>query len=374
MADKTTVSTGPTGRLESIDALRGFDMFWIIGGDVALKAWAKWAGWPSPALVGQQLEHVQWEGFRFYDLIFPLFLFLVGVVIPFSQERQREQGASRWEMHWRILRRTLLLFALGLLTNRILQFDWENLRVAGVLQRIAICYGIAAVIVLNSNRRGQVLVVAAILLGYWALLALVPAPGSAAGDYSIEGNLAGYVDRHYLPGKIMKEYYGYGDNEGLLSTFPAVATTLLGVLAGHWLRSGRAPTTRLLGLTLAGIGCLLVGTAWGTVFPVIKNLWTSSYVLVAGGWSLLLLAVFHGIIDILGWRRWAFFFTVIGANAILIYVVPRFVDFQKIATFFLGGVIRHTGSFGPVVLAIGVLAAEWLLLLYLYRRRLFLRV
>jgi predicted acyltransferase len=372
--DQKSSAPSPIGRLESIDALRGFDMFWIIGGDVALKAWAHWAGWPPPDLVETQLEHVPWEGFRFYDLIFPLFLFLVGVVIPFSHGRMQERGTSRAAMHWRILRRTLLLFALGLLTNRILQFDWENLRVAGVLQRIAICYGIAALIVLHTSRRGQVIIVAAILLGYWALLALVPAPGSTAGDYSIEGNLAGYVDRHYLPGKIMKEYYGYGDNEGLLSTIPAVATTLLGVLAGHWLRSGRGPTARLLGLTLAGIGCLIIGTAWGTVFPIIKNLWTSSYVLVAGGWSLLLLAAFHGIIDILGWRRWAFFFTVIGANAILIYVVPRFIDFEKIARFFLGGVIRHTGSFGPVVLALGVLAAEWLLLLYLYRRRLFLRV
>ena len=372
--DQKLSAPSPTGRLESIDALRGFDMFWIIGGDVALKAWAHWAGWPSPDLVETQLKHVPWEGFRFYDLIFPLFLFLVGVVIPFSHGRMQERGASRAAMHWRILRRTLLLFALGLLTNRILQFDWENLRIAGVLQRIAICYGIAALIVMHTSRRGQVVVVTALLLGYWALLALVPVPGSAAGDYSIEGNLAGYVDRHYLPGKIMKEYYGYGDNEGLLSTIPAVATTLLGVLAGHWLRSGRGPAARLLGLALAGIGCLLVGTAWGTAFPVIKNLWTSSYVLVAGGWSLLLLAAFHGIIDILGWRRWAFFFTVIGANAILIYVVPRFIDFEQIAQFFLGGVIRHTGSFGPVVLALGVLAAEWLLLLYLYRRRLFLRV
>jgi predicted acyltransferase len=249
-----------------------------------------------------------------------------------------------------------------------------NLRVAGVLQRIAVCYGVAALVALHTGWRGQALTAAAILLGYWALLALVPAPGSAAGDYSAEGNLAGYVDRHYLPGKILKPYYGYGDNEGLLSTIPAVATALLGALAGQWLRSGRSPAVRLLGLTLAGAACLLVGTAWGTVFPVIKNLWTSSFVLVAGGWSLLLLAAFHGVIDVLGFRRWAFAFAVIGANAITIYVVPRFVDFHKVADFFLGGAARHAGSFGPVLLAAGVLAAEWLFLLYLYRRGLFLRV
>src|SRR5262245_49946270 len=180
-----TNRAAPAGRLESIDALRGFDMFWIIGGDVALKAWAHWAGWPPPTLVEQQLEHAAWDGFRFYDLIFPLFLFLVGVVIPFSHARQRERGATPADMHRRILRRTVLLFALGLLCNGILQFDWSNLRIAGVLQRIAVCYGLAALAVLHTGVRGQAVIAAAILFGYWGLLALVPAPGFAAGDYSM---------------------------------------------------------------------------------------------------------------------------------------------------------------------------------------------
>jgi predicted acyltransferase len=363
-----------TGRLVSIDALRGFDMFWIVGGATVVKAWAHWAGWPPPDRVEEQLEHVPWEGFRFYDLIFPLFLFLVGVVIPFSQARQRARGDTSAQMHLRILRRTALLFALGLLANNVLQFEWSNLRVAGVLQRIAVCYGCAALIVLHTGVRGQAVVTVALLLGYWALLALVPAPGGVAGDYSMEGNLAGYVDRHYLPGKIMKPYYGYGDNEGLLSTIPAVATALLGALAGQWLRAGRPAGVRLLGLVLAGVACLALGTAWGTVFPVIKNLWTSSFVLVAGGWSLLLLALFHGVIDVLGFRGWAFFFTVIGANAITIYVVPRFLDFPKVAKFFFGGAIRHCGSFEPVALPLAVLLVEWLFLWFLYRKGWFLRV
>ncbi len=373
MGETERPPTAPTGRLQSIDALRGFDMFWIIGGDVLLKAWARWAGWPDPDLVERQLEHAPWDGFRFYDLIFPLFLFLVGVVIPFSLGRLRERGEPRAAVYWRIARRAALLFALGLLCNGVLRFDPGNLRVAGVLQRIAVCYAAAALVALHTGPRGQAAVVAALLLGYWALLAFVPAPGSQPGDYSAAGNLAGYVDRHYLPGKILPKYYGHGDNEGFLSTIPAVATALLGVLAGQWLRSGPA-AVRVLGLALAGVGCLLVGAAWGAVFPVIKNLWTSSFVLVAAGWSLLLLAAFHVVIDVLGLRRWAFFFTVIGANAVVIYVVPRFVDFGKVADFFLGGVARQSGSFAPVVTAAGVLAAEWLLLLYLYRNRIFLRV
>ncbi len=373
----------PSERLLSLDALRGFDMFWIVGGDVLLKAVAHWANWPAKGWIDDQLEHVEWEGFHFYDLIFPLFLFLVGVVLPFSLGKLREQGAPRSRIYWRVARRTVLLFALGLVHNEFLQlgfykpplgFDFGAVRLAGVLQRIAICYGVAALIVLHTRPRGQAAVAAALLLGYWALLAFVPAPGSAAGDYSRYGNLAGYVDAHYLPGKILKAYYGYGDNEGFLSTIPAVATALLGALAGHWLRSGRPGAQKVLGLAAAGAACLLLGWAWGFWFPIIKNLWTSSFVLFAGGWSLLLLALFYGIIDVLRWRAWAFFFVVIGANAITIYLLPQAIDFARVGHFFLGGVERHAGAFAPVVAAMGVVAAEWLLLLYLYRRRLFLRV
>ena len=364
----------PTGRLTSIDALRGFDMFWIVGGDALFRAIARHLDPQSRNLIETQLEHATWEGFRFYDLIFPLFLFLVGVVIPFSLAKITERNEPRSATWSRIIRRTLLLFALGLLCNGILRFDFDELRIAGVLQRIAVCYGVAAIVVMHTGVKFQASLVAAILLGYWALLAFVPAPGSSPGDFSKEGNLAGYVDRNFLPGKILEPYYGDGDNEGLLSTIPAVATTLLGVLAGHWLRCGRGAGTRLLGLLAAGIVCLAAGYAWSSAFPIIKNLWTSSFVLVAGGWSLLLLATFCAIIDVAGWRRWAFFFVVIGANAITIYVVPRFVDFRHMAEFFLDGFADRSGEYGPIVLIAGTLAAKWLFLLYLYRNRIFLRV
>jgi predicted acyltransferase len=365
----------PRERLLSVDALRGFDMFWIVGGDALARAVARWVDGRAGRVLGRQMEHVPWEGFRFYDLIFPLFLFLVGVVLPFSLGKLRASGATTGDLYRRVARRAVLLFTLGLLCNGVLQFRWEELRVAGVLQRIALCYGLAALVAIHAGARGQAAVAAGLLLGYWALLATVPAPGSSPGDYTVAGNLPGYVDRHYLPGKIMKAYYGFGDNEGLLSTIPAVATTLLGALAGGWLLSGRPPGRKVAGLAGAGLIALAVGVAWGQAFPVIKNLWTSSFVLVAGGWSLLLLALFYGIIDVLRLRAWAFFFVVIGANAITIYVVPRFVDFRRIAQFFLGGLIRLAGpEAGPVVAASGVLAAEWLFLLYLYRRRIFLRV
>ncbi len=375
-SDVKSADKGPA-RVLSIDALRGFDMFWIVGGDQLARAVGRWAHSDTGKAFADQFHHVEWEGFRFYDLIFPLFLFLVGVVLPFSLGKIEVE--NRRAVYWRIVRRTLLLFALGLLSNGVLNFDWKNLRVAGVLQRIAICYGIGALISIWTSKRGLVITVVAILLGYWALLAGVAPPGGHAGDFTKEGNLAGWVDRHYLPGKIMAAYYGYGDNEGLLSTIPAVATVLLGVLAGRWLRSDRDKSTKAAGLAAAGFASLLVGFGWGFVFPIVKILWTSSFVLVAGGWSLLLLALFYTIIDVLGFRRSAFFFVVIGVNAITIYVAPRFIDFRQMAQFFFGGCYRLAGEyvstdFRAIVAAIGVLAVEWIFLLILYRNKMFLRV
>ncbi|HLN32314.1 MAG TPA: DUF5009 domain-containing protein [Gemmataceae bacterium] len=370
---KPDSAQGASGRLVSIDALRGFDMFWIMGAEDIFKAWAAWSNWPVRKQIEEQLEHVEWEGFRFYDLIFPLFLFLVGAVLPFSLGKLQGSGRPKMAMYWRILRRTILLFALGLLNNGILELNFPHLRIAGVLQRIAICYGITAILVMHFGVRSRAVILAAILLGYWALLVLVPPPDSYAGDFSKQKNLAGYVDRHWLPGKIKDAYYKYGDNEGLLSTIPSVGTVLLGAFAGDWLRSTRSQGRKVLGLLLAGLLCLFLGYVWSFWFPIIKNIWTSSFVLFAGGWSLLLLGVFYGVIDVLGFRRWAFFFVVIGANAITIYVVPHFLDFEKMSHFFFGGAARHSGAFGPVLLAAGVFALEWLGLYYLYRKGIFLR-
>jgi predicted acyltransferase len=341
----------------SIDALRGFDMFWIIGGDRIARELGKWSGTEQGKHFAEQFEHVKWEGFRFYDLIFPLFLFL-----------------PKRAAYFRVARRVLLLFLLGLIYSNILQFRFDSQRYAGVLQRIAVCYGIAAIIFLLTKVRTQAVLLLAILIGYWAVLMFVPSPESRAGDMTMETNLAGYLDRQFLPGKINPGYYGFGDNEGLLSTIPAVATVLLGVLAGEWLVSSRGRWIKVAGLALAGLLCLGLGILWGRDFPVIKILWTSTFVLVAGGWSLLLLALFYAIIDVIGLRFWAIFFVVIGVNAITIYVASAIIPFSDISRFLLGGAARLSGSFGPILLAIGTLLIKWLLLLHLYRNRIFLRV
>jgi len=360
-----------TSRLQSLDALRGFDMFWIAGGDALATNFFGRFDSPAAIRIKSQFEHVEWEGFRFYDLIFPLFMFLVGCVIPFSLEKFRGDPRSAYG---RIFRRTVALFVLGLICNGLLKFDFGNLRYAGVLQRIALCYGITAVLFLTFRVRGQIVVAAAILLGYWGLLAFVPVPGGVAGDYSKEGNLAGYLDRSWLPGRIMEQYYGYGDNEGILSTLPAIVTVMLGVFAGLWLKSSRPDWAKAGGLFLCGVSFVVLGTLWGRSFPVIKNLWTSSFVLVAGGWSLLLLCVFYTIIDVVRWQKWSFFWTVIGMNAIVMYVVPRFIDFDRMAEFFLTGVARLSGSGGDFLIEAGSMGAKWLFLYYLYRNRVFLRL
>jgi predicted acyltransferase len=372
MADERSApKLDSAGRLWSIDALRGFDMFWIIGGEDVVREIAKRTNSRWGDAIVEQLEHVAWEGFRFYDLIFPLFLFLVGAVLPFSLGKIESDPRSAYR---RIARRTVVLFLLGIMGRSFFAFDWSNVRVAGVLQRIAICYGIAALIYLKTSWRSQLVAVLVILGGYWLLMANVASPGGAAGDYSPSGNLAGWVDRHVLPGKILEQYYGFGDNEGILSTIPAVATALLGALAGQVLKSGLVPWKKIAVLVVAGALGVGGGVAWGRHFPIIKNLWTSSFVLLAAGYSAWLLALFYLFVDVFGFKKSAFFFVVIGANAITIYWLPRFVDFHKIATFFLSGAIRASGSYGPLVAAAGVVAVKWILLLILYRNKLFLRV
>jgi predicted acyltransferase len=358
-------------RVLSVDALRGFDMFWIIGADALFLSLLGHVDHPWSRQLAMQLEHAEWEGFRFYDLIFPLFLFLVGCAIPYSLEKYRSNPS---EVYARITRRVIALILLGLLANGILQFDWQNLRVAGILQRIGLCYGAAALIYLHSGPRLQWLVFGFILLAYWAVLAWIPTPDGIAGDLSAESNLAGWLDRQLLPGRIPEKYYGYGDNEGILSTLPAIGTVLSGIMTAHLLRSSMAELWKVLGMLVAGGACIAVGFAWSPWFPIIKNLWTSSFVLVATGYSLLLLAAFYWLIDVMGFRRWAFAFTLIGLNAITIYIAQRFIDFDHTANYFLGGLAAAAGSWSTTVLLAGSLAAKILFLWFLYRQRLFLRV
>lgn len=368
MSDKA-VAAG-SGRIVSIDALRGFDMFWITGGGAIAAAMLGLFDGPLANTLLGQIEHSQWNGFTFWDLIFPLFMFIVGVSLPFAISRRLERGDDRSGLYKHILRRFVTLMLLGFIYNGLLDFNLAQMRWAGVLQRISLGYLFAALILMNTRVRGQAIWTGAILVVYWALMTFVPVPGHGAGVLTPEGNLAAWLDTLFLPGQFCN---GIFDNEGILSTLPSISTTLMGVLAGHWLRSAAAPGTKAARLALSGVACLALALIWNPFFPINKLIWTSSYVLFAGGWSLLFLALFYWIIDVRGWQKWAFPFIVIGLNPITIYVAQTLFDFSIIANIFIHGFIGQTGALQPLIQALSVFAVKWLLLYFLYSRKIFLK-
>jgi predicted acyltransferase len=253
------------------------------------------------------LRHADWHGLTPTDVIFPFFLFIVGVAIALARPTPG-----------RVLRRAAIIFTLGLLLNALPSFDWANVRVPGVLQRIAVCYLVAALVFVATRWRAQAVVTALLLLGYWGAMMLIPVPGHGRGDLSAEGNLAAWLDRLVLGPHIWRAARVY-DPEGILSTVPAVATTLLGVLTGHWLRSRERPGRIASGLALGGAIAVALGAAWGLVFPLNKSLWTSSYALLTAGLAALVLGLCYWTIDVRGWRRWSTPFVVLGVNALLLF-------------------------------------------------------
>ncbi len=370
-------TTTPPQRLYSLDALRGFDMFWIMGGEMIFHKLADATHAPFWIALGDQFEHPDWNGFHFYDLIFPLFLFIAGVATPYSVGRELEKGTPKKELLLRVIRRGLTLVLLGILYNigpKGLRFPpVAEIRFCSVLGRIGLAYMFANIIYLYTRQRGQWIWFGSLLIGYWLLLLFNSAPGFPHGDLTMQGNFASYVDRLIVPGKL---YLGIHDPEGLCSTIPAIGTGLLGILAGQLLRnsplSGAAKAGRL---AIAGVISLILALVWNTVFPINKNLWTSSFVLNVGGISLLLLALFYYVIDVLEYRKWAFFFSVIGMNSILIYLSPHFINWKYMTDgFFLwiGQIIAS--PWDAFVLVFPFLALKWLFLYICYKKKIFLRV
>jgi predicted acyltransferase len=298
------------GRVAALDVFRGI----TISGMILVNNPGTWGAIHAP------LEHAEWHGWTPTDLVFPFFLFIVGVSITLALGRRVAGGGARRDLYLKIIRRAVIIFALGLLLAGFPRYDLSTLRLPGVLQRIAVCYLIAAVIFLNTKWRAQALIAAALLLAYWALMTLVPVPFFGAGDLSMEGNLAAYVDRTLLGRHTWKPLY---DPEGILSTIPAIATTLSGVLAGHWLRSRRSELEKVAGMFVVGAVAVVSGWAWGLRFPVNKALWTSSYVLLTTGLALQLLAACFWLIDIKGRRRWATPFFIFGTNALAVYFLSE---------------------------------------------------
>jgi predicted acyltransferase len=286
------------------------------------------------------LEHAEWNGWTPTDLIFPFFLFIVGVSLTLSFASRIGRGLTRGALAIHVLRRSALIFAIGLFLNGFPDFDLGSIRIMGVLQRIAICYLVAGLLYLNTfqreaapdgtarvhaNLRVTAAVAVALLVGYWAAMTFIPVPGYGAGHLGKDDNLGAYVDRTLMPGHLWAESVTW-DPEGFLSTFPAIASLLIGILAGEWLRSDHDGKRKTLGLAVAGFALLVAGRLLHPYFPINKNLWTSSFVLFTGGFAMLALAVCYWLVDVRSWRSWTPPFLVFGMNAILAYAIAALVS------------------------------------------------
>ena len=297
-------------RLVSLDVFRGL----TIAGMVLVNNPGSWDHiyWP--------LDHAKWNGWTPTDLIFPFFLFIVGVAIPLALGERVEAGGSKRDLYLKIIKRTIIIFLLGEFLAGFPYFHLSTIRIPGVLQRIAVCYFFASLIFLKTKPRTQAIIALALLVCYWFLMTHVHAPGFATGDLSKEGSLASFIDRKVFGRHVWSQGKVY-DPEGLLSTMGALATTLFGVFAGQWLRrANRTQFEKVAGLFVAGMCCICIGWAWNPFFPINKGLWTSSYVFFTGGMALQLLAFCYWLIDIKNYRAWAKPFVVFGVNAIALFV------------------------------------------------------
>lgn len=401
---KTIKPAVKSQRLISLDALRGFDMFWIVSGEGIFHGLANgikevhgltqnktdWQIATNEHLsfierlfvgISNQLHHSPWNGFTFYDLIFPLFIFISGVSMPFSYQKyfankQRGEDASK-AVYFALIKRTLTLILLGVIVNGLFKWNgYDQTRFASVLARIGLSTFFAALIYLNFSLPKQIIWFFAILLSYYLLMTFVPVPNFGAGNFSPEGNLSAYIDRLFLPGKLHRIVY---DPEGLLSTIPSICSAMLGIFAGTFIKSAAplfTPGKKVLYLLITGGISLLIGVAWSSIFPINKTMWSSSFVFFAGGWSILIFAVFYYIIDVKAFSKWSISFVWMGTNSILIYVFAHgLFNFESTAQFLFGGII----NFIPLIwqqaaLWTGVLFVQLFLLKFLYDKKWFLKI
>ena len=357
-------------RLMSLDALRGFDMFWIIGGDAFFRALAPIFPGPITGSIVRQLEHVAWQGLHFYDVIWPLFMFMVGVAMRLSLAKRRSMGVTDRTLYVHAAKRALILFFLGMIAQgNLLAYDLSILHPCySVLHGIAAGYLIATIVMMNLRPRWQVVVLGGFLLGYWTLLMLIPVPGVGAGVLTPEGNAAAYVDR------LLLGRFHYGTNTWFLSYPGFASSVLLGVLAGELLQSSRSARSKVAGLFGAGALALVLGLVWSLWLPIIKLLWTSSYVLVSGGISFILLGTFYLVIDLWGFRTWAFGFTVIGMNSIVAYMSMMLFDFRHIGNIFVGSLLPRVGPWSGLLEASAAFSVLWLVLFWMHRTRTFVKL
>jgi predicted acyltransferase len=365
-------------RLQSLDVLRGFDMLWIIGGGSLIIALAKATNWGWLEVIAGQMHHVSWAGFHFEDLIFPMFMFISGVAIPYAVTAKVEQGVNRKLLFNKILKRGILLVIFGIIYNGNLRRDFEgfsDMRIASVLGQIGLGYLFAATIVLYTKSfKTRVAWLIGIMSGIAILQLAIPVPGYGAGLLDPVGGMNAWLDRILMPGRLHGETF---DPEGILCIVSAVSVTLMGALAGSVLRDG-APASKKKAATLAVAGAVLVTVALilSPVYPIIKAAWTVPFNMLTAGISTMLLSLFYFSIDVKEWNKGVMsyivlFFKVIGMNSITIYIGRSIIDFDHASQFFLGFLSAPMGEW---IIILGAIVIEWMVLYYLYQKKIFLRV
>ena len=360
-------------RIVSVDVLRGFDMFWLIGGTGLGLAVVKLFSPDVQEVLLPQFEHCQWEGFHFYDLIFPLFEFVMGMSIVFSLSRITSSSDKK-KAYIRIFKRFILLWALGILYYGGFKNHWPDIRIVGVLPRLAFTYFIASILFLNFKKQGLLFISAAVLIGYWILLSFVPVPGLGHPSVSPDAHWPMYIDQNYLPGA---KHDGTWDNCGILGTFPATVSTLLGVFASLILvNKSITDKKRVYYLIGGGLAMVIAGYLWSIQMPIIKKIWTPTYVLVAGGYSFMLIGIFFWLIDILHFTKWITIFVWVGVNPITIYLARNVMDFNDLARRITGGDIADFLGKDLAYLALNIVSVglSLLLLRFLYKHKIFIKV
>lgn len=364
-----------SSRLLSIDALRGFDMMFIIGVAAIISSFCGLFPGGENSWLATQMTHVEWDGFRHHDTIFALFLFISGMTFPFSLAKKEAKGMGKWQISLEIVKRGAILVLLGLIYQGLLQFNFSTQRIPSVLARIGMAWACAAFIYYFCGKKTQWGIAAGILIGYYLLIRFTLAPDAAPGTdpFSIEGNIAYYVDRTLIPNHI---YTKLGDPEGIVGLIPAIVTALLGMFTGRYVKdspdSGDRKTVKMLA---AGVIMLVIGLVWSHWFPIIKSIWSSTFVLVAAAYSVIMFAIFYWLIDVKGWRKGVLFFQVIGMNSITVYIGQRILGVSHISNFFFGGIINSLpAAAGEFVANLGYFTVVWLILYFLYKKNVFLKV
>ncbi len=363
-----------SNRLDSIDALRGFDMLMISGGGEFIHLLGGLTGIGIIDVVAGQFYHPEWHGFTFYDFIFPLFLFLAGTSLAFSLSSGKKKGIPNGDLTKKVAKRMVILILLGILFKNapIDIFDPAHIRYGSVLGRIGIATFLATLLYLHFSWKQRLYIGIGIVIAYYILIMVIPVPGYGAGNLTFEGNLMGWLDRAFMPGRLKQITY---DELAFSTQIPATCLTIFGSLIGDILLSEKQGSTKVKQLILAGAIGIIISLLWNLSFPINKHLWSSSFILLTSGMASILLGILYFIIDVKGYKGWSFFFRVIGVNSLLIYLATRFVDFNETSRLLFSGIYKYTSApWQEVFNALGGFVLVWIFLYILYKKKIFLKV